>query len=181
MDNFLNNEFPLVCVVAMSKNKVIGDGKQLPWYLPEDLKRLKIITMGNPLIMGRKTFNGIGKPLPGRANIVLTHKTNWVREGIIIANNFMESIQQANLWINKNFNKTEKKTKNIFIFGGGEIYNHALEYCSRIELTLVETYINDGVKFPNIKDSEWKKIFLERKESKNSSLHYSYWTYKRLI
>ena len=181
MNNFLNNEFPLVCVVAMSKNNVIGDGRKLPWHLPEDLKRLKNITMGNPLIMGRKTFNGIGRALPGRANIVLTRKINWIPEGVIIANSFLESIEQANLWIHKNFNNKERKKKNIFIFGGGEIYNHAINYCSRIEMTLVETYIEKGVKFPKIKDNDWEKIFLAKKESDNSNLSYSYWSYKRLV
>ena len=181
MVDLTNNEFPLVCIVAMSKNNVIGDGNKLPWHLPEDLKRLKIITMGNPLIMGRKTFMSIGKPLLGRANIVLTRKTNWYHEGIIIAYNFKESIERANMWINKNFNEIQKKEKSIFIFGGGEIYNCAINYCNRIELTLVETYIEKGIKFPKIENRIWKKKFLDKKECKKTSLSYSYWTYNRLV
>ena len=70
----INNQFPLVCIAAISKNNIIGDGEKLLWQLPSDLKRLKKITMGNPLIMGRKTYESIGRPLIGRANIVLTRK-----------------------------------------------------------------------------------------------------------
>ena len=99
MDKIRNNKYPLVCIVAMSKNYIIGDGIKLPWHLPGDLKRLKKMTMGNPLIMGRKTYNSIGKPLPGRGNIVLTHKKNWFPDGIIVANNFFDSIDKANSWI----------------------------------------------------------------------------------
>ena len=70
------NKFPIVSIVAVSKDFIIGDGNKMLWHLPNDLKRLKSITLGNPLIMGRKTFDSIGKPLPGRANIVLTNKRN---------------------------------------------------------------------------------------------------------
>ena len=71
------NKFPIVTIVAVSKDFIIGDGNKMLWHLPNDLKRLKSITLGNPLIMGRKTFDSIGKPLPGRANIILTNKRNF--------------------------------------------------------------------------------------------------------
>ena len=73
---------PIVCIVAMNQNRVIGDGNDLLWHLPGDLKRLKIITMGTPLIMGRKTWDSIGRPLPGRASIVLTKSLFWKAEGL---------------------------------------------------------------------------------------------------
>ena len=89
MDRILNNQYPIVCIVALSENNIIGDGTKLPWHLPEDLKRVKKMTIGNPLIMGRKTYNSIGRPLPGRANIVLTRKIDWFADDIIIANSFI--------------------------------------------------------------------------------------------
>ena len=181
MEKILNNQYPIVCIVAMSKNYIIGDGIKLPWHIPEDLKRLKKMTLGNPLIMGRKTYNSIGKPLPGRANIVLTHKLDWFPEGVIVANDFFESIKKANLWIDKNFHNKEKNEKSIFIFGGSEIYNLAIKYCYKIELTLVDVFIKNGVKFPKIKKKDWKKSFLEKKEDKSSSFSYSYWSYTRLV
>ena len=76
MEKINKNRFRIVTIVAVSKDFIIGDGNQMLWHLPNDLKRLKSITLGNPLIMGRKTFDSIGKPLPGRANIILTNKRN---------------------------------------------------------------------------------------------------------
>ncbi len=181
MNKILNNKYPIVCIVAMSKNNIIGDGTKLPWHLPEDLKRLKKITIGNPLIMGRKTFMSIGKPLSGRANIVLTRKIDWFSDGIIVANDFLESIAKANTWIDKNFTNIEKMEKNIFIFGGSEIYKLAIKYCCRIEMTVVDIFIENGVKFPKIVKKDWKKKFLEKREDKNLNLSYSYWIYTRLI
>tara|TARA_B100002052_G_scaffold296239_1_gene324231 strand:- start:859 stop:1404 length:546 start_codon:yes stop_codon:yes gene_type:complete len=181
MDRILNNQYPIVCIVALSENNIIGDGTKLPWHLPEDLKRVKKMTIGNPLIMGRKTYNSIGRPLPGRANIVLTRKIDWFADDIIIANSFYQSIQKANSWIDKNFDNKEKKDKNIYIFGGSEIYNIAIRYCSKIEMTLVNTYIQSGIKFPKIKKKDWKISCLEKKEDKVSNLSYSYWSYTRLV
>ena len=120
----------------MSRNHIIGDGTKLLWKLPGDLQRLKKMTMGNPLIMGRKTFKSIGIPLPGRANIVLTRQKNYKSKGVIVANDFNEAIKMANLWIKNNFLKRERDCKKIFIFGGGEVYNLFLNYCEIIELTL---------------------------------------------
>ena len=181
MDIIPNNQYPIVCIVAMSKNSIIGDGIKLPWHLPDDLKRLKKMTMGNPLIMGRKTYESIGKPLPGRANIVLTRKIDWFAEGIIVANNFFQSIEKANSWIDESYNNKEKKDKSIFIFGGSEIYNIAISYCSKIELTLVNIHIENGIKFPKIEKKDWRISCLEKKEEQGSHLSYSYWSYTRLV
>ena len=151
MDKIKKNTFPLVTIVAVSKDFIIGDGNQMLWHLPNDLKRLKSITLGNPLIMGRKTFDSIGKPLTGRANIILTNKRN-LRDDIQLekyfAQNFEDAVMKANDWIYKKFKKKEQNAKKIFIFGGGEIYNLALSFCSQIELTLVDIYLRKGVTFP---------------------------------
>ena len=90
-----NLKNPIFCIVAMNENRVIGDGKNLLWYLPDDLKRLKKITMGSPLIMGRKTWDSIGKPLPGRANIVLTNSIYWKADGAIVVNTFEDAIKKS--------------------------------------------------------------------------------------
>ena len=99
----------------MSRNHIIGDGTKLLWKLPGDLQRLKKMTMGNPLIMGRKTFKSIGIPLPGRANIVLTRQKNYKSKGIIIAINFKEAIKMANIWIDNNFIKEKVVRKSLFL------------------------------------------------------------------
>ena len=102
---------PIVCIVAMNQNRVIGDGNDLLWHLPGDLKRLKTITMGTPLIMGRKTWDSIGRPLPGRASIVLTKSLSWKAEGAIVTNSFDNAIIEANIWIEAN--KKEKRSRKV--------------------------------------------------------------------
>ena len=111
---------PIFCIVAMNENRIIGDGKNLLWHLPGDLKRLKKMTMGSPLIMGRKTWDSIGRPLPGRANIVLTNSVSWRADGAIVANSFKDAITKADEWIDYNMeiNQNYYPKKNIFIWGG---------------------------------------------------------------
>ena len=92
----------LSAIVAMTKDRVIGDGKRLMWNLPEDLKNLKLITMGSPLIMGRKTWDSIGKPLPGRANIVLTKNVGLILNGAQTAVNLIDAVKIAINWILEN-------------------------------------------------------------------------------
>ena len=87
-----NCEIPIICIVAMNQNRIIGDGQKLLWHIPGDLKRLKSITMGSPLIMGRKTWDSIGFPLPGRGSVVLTNSTTWESRGAIKASSFEEAI-----------------------------------------------------------------------------------------
>ena len=163
----------------MSKNNIIGDGEKLLWRLPSDLKRLKKITMGNPLIMGRKTYESIGRPLIGRANIVLTRKKKWKKDGIIVVNNLDEAVKNSNIWINKNFQKKQRKNKNIFIFGGGDIYKLALDYCQKIEMTVVDLIIKDGVEFPRINEAKWNKYLVESIKSEGALPSYSNWVYER--
>ena len=105
-------------VVAMAENRVIGDGKSLLWKLSEDLKRVKEITMGRPLIMGRKTWDSIGKSLPGRGNIILTRNKDWIGEGTLKAYSFQNAINLAMEWIK---DKNIEGEKEIILFGGSEI------------------------------------------------------------
>ena len=116
------------CVVAMNQERVIGDGNKLLWHLPGDLKRLKSMTMGAPLIMGRKTFESIGKPLPGRANIVLTRSKTNDFDGAIVVNSFDEAITKAGEWIDQKKNNLEETIQQkVFLFGefqSGGIQTH---------------------------------------------------------
>ena len=182
MQTIKKNKFPIVAIVAVSKDFIIGDGNQMLWHLPNDLKRLKSITLGNPLIMGRKTFDSIGKPLPGRANIILTNKRN-LKDDIHLekyfVQNFEDAVIKANDWINKKFKKNEQSTKKIFIFGGGEIYKLALSFCSQIELTLVDINLKIGVSFPLIDEKKWKKKLIRKVEGNESYPPHSFWVYNR--
>ena len=182
MDTIKENKFPIVTIVAVSSNFIIGDGYKMLWHLPNDLKRLKSITLGNPIIMGRKTFDSIGKPLLGRANIILTKKTNFkddVKSEKYFVQSFEDAIIKANNWITKNFKKNEQGTKRIFIFGGGEIYKLALSFCSQIELTLVDINLKKGVSFPIIDEKKWKKKIIQKVEGNESYPSHSFWLYNR--
>ena len=105
----------MICVVAMANNRVIGDGEGLVWHLPGDLSRVKNITMGCPLIMGRRTWSSIGRPLPGRASIVLTRDTNWKENGAIVVHNFSDAISQSKRWLVQQKTK-ENSQKKIWAF-----------------------------------------------------------------
>lgn len=184
MKKFKNNKFPIITIAAISNDFIIGDGSKMLWHLPNDLQRLKNITIGNPLIMGRKTFDSIGKPLVGRANIILSRNVkieNDPSSNKYFATNFENAIFIANKWIDKKFNKNEKKTKQIFIFGGGEIYKFALKYSLKIELTKVNVNLKEGVCFPKINEKEWDKKLIEQVNGSKDSPSHSFWTYSRKL
>lgn len=143
-------------VVAMATNRVIGDGTGLIWRLPDDLKRVRSLTMGCPLIMGRKTWQSIGRPLPGRGSIVLTRQQNWWAEGAIIVNDFDAALVAAKGWIAVH----SPECKKIILFGGGEIYRMGLDYCHQIDLTVIDISPDggpDAALFPNLDKDEWNQ------------------------
>ena len=173
---------PIYCIVAMNENRIIGDGKNLLWHLPGDLKRLKKITMGSPLIMGRKTWDSIGRPLPGRANIVLTNSVSWSADGAIVVNSFEEAITKADQWIKINMKINQHIIqKKIFLFGGAEIYKIGLEYCDNIEMTKVKFNLKTGIKFPKLNESDWEKTKLQHNLATSEFPEHSYWHYKRIV
>ncbi len=133
-------------IVAMNKdNRAIGANNGLLWKIPEDLKRFKEFTTGHPIIMGRKTYESIGRALPNRTNIIITRNPDFTAEGCIICKNLIEAINIAK----------EKDMQEIFIIGGGEIYKEALPLTDRIYLTLVDSHADGDVFFP-----EYEKEFM---------------------
>ena len=181
MFNKDNLKYPIECVVAMNQERVIGDGNKLLWHLPGDLKRLKSMTMGAPLIMGRKTFESIGKPLPGRANIVLTRSKTNDFIGAIVVNSFDEAITKADEWIEQKKNNSEDTVQQkIFLFGGAEIYKLGIDFCDIIHMTKVQIDIIKGTKFANLNNKEWKKTKLEEFSKTSDNLEFSYWHYQRI-
>jgi dihydrofolate reductase len=181
MLNKNNLKYPMECVVAMNEDRIIGDGNKLLWHLPGDLKRLKSMTMGAPLIMGRKTWESIGRPLPGRANIVLTRSNLTNFNGAIVVNSFDEAIQEADKWIkNEKHNPEVTVQKKIFLFGGSEIYNLGIDFCDVIQMTKVQINITKGAKFPKLNDKDWKKTKLQEFHKNINSPEFSYWHYQRV-
>lgn len=145
-------------IAAVSSNGVIGKEGKLPWYIPEDLKHFKKLTSGNVVIMGRKTYESIGKPLPNRVNIVITRDKNKIINGCITVNSIEEAIRKAG------------NDKQIFIIGGGEIYKKSLNFANKIYLTKVHQNIEGDTYFPTLNEN-WKEI---RREDKKG---YSFITY----
>jgi dihydrofolate reductase len=133
----------LSIIVAVAENQVIGHNNQLLWHISEDLKRFKSLTLGHHIIMGRKTFESIGRPLPGRTNIVITRRADFGVEGCLTAHSLQEAIALA------------ESDSEAFVIGGGEIYSQAIPLAQRIYLTRVHAgYAGDTI-FPELNMAEW--------------------------
>jgi len=144
----------LSLIVAAAQNGVIGRNNQLPWHLPQDLKYFKATTLGKPIIMGRKTFESIGKPLPGRTNIVITRQQDWTAPGVVVA----QSVEQA-LTIGSDIrDENHQAPAEVMVIGGAEIYRHALPIADRVYLTRVHADVDGDAYFSELPDGQWKKV-----------------------
>ncbi len=135
-------------IVAASENNVIGSHNELPWKLSDDFKYFKNKTWGMPVMMGRNSFDALGKALPGRINIVVTRKKNWYPEKVFIAHSIEEGIAKAK----------ESDAKEIFIIGGGEIFKQTISIVDRIYLTRVHTTVEGDTLYPAIDHSIWGMV-----------------------
>ena len=159
----------LSIIVAMSENRVIGRDNRLPWHLPADLKRFKQLTTGHTVIMGRKTHESIGKPLPQRRNIIVTRNATYRAEGAETASSLDSAIALA------------KHDEEIFIIGGAEIFREALRGADRLHLTLIHASIEGDVFFPEVDWNEWMLVEDERREPDASNpLPFSFRRYERM-
>ena len=161
----------ITIVVAMGLGNEIGANNQLLWHLPTDLKHFKEITTGHPIIMGRKTYESIGKPLPNRTNIVVSRKKDWFEEGILIVGSLKEAIKFA-----------KKMDEEIFIIGGGNIYEQTIDLADQLEVTQVKANLEADIFFPQIDEKIWKKKeeIVHEKDEKNE-YDFSFQTWERKI
>lgn len=157
-------------VVAMGEKNEIGADNKLLWHLPKDLKHFKDLTSGHPIIMGRKTYESIGKPLPNRTNIVVSRKKNWFQEGILIVGSIKEALKFA-----------KKIDENVFIIGGGNIYEQTMDIADKLEVTLVKAQLEADTFFPKIDPKIWKlkEEFHHEKDEKNE-YDFSFQTYEKI-
>jgi len=130
----------------MAENGVIGRNGQLPWRLSADLRRFKRLTMGHHLIMGRKTFESIGRPLPGRTSIVVTRQQGYESPGVLVAHDLPHAMQLA------------ADDDEVFIIGGSELYRQALQLVDRIYMTRVHASVDGDVRFPSMDESAWRGV-----------------------
>jgi len=146
----------------MARNRVIGKGGALPWHLSEDLKRFRSLTMGHPIIMGRKTHDSIGRALPGRRNIVISRDTSLTIKDIETASSLTPALQLV------------ADADIAFVIGGQQIYQLALPLAERIELTLIDRDFDGDVLFPEIDPAEWNESHREAHEDAASGLKYDF-------
>jgi dihydrofolate reductase len=155
-------------IVAIDKNSVIGKDNQIPWYLPADLQYFKKITLNHHIMMGRNCFLSIGRPLPKRINIVITRNQYFIATGVVVKHNIQEAIAFA-----KENGETE-----LFIIGGGEIYNQTISLVNKLYITEVDLITDGDVFFPKLDKKQWLLSYEEKhlKDDKNE-YNYSFKTY----
>jgi dihydrofolate reductase len=152
-----------VIVVAVARNGVIGAEGGLPWRIPEDMARFKELTMGHALVMGRATFESIGRPLPGRTNIVLTRQPDWSHDGVQVAGSLDQALSMA-----------AAGDQDAYVAGGAEVYRQALEIADHIELTEVDDSPAGDTWFPPVDWSRWREV------SRQTHSGFSFVTYDRV-
>lgn len=160
----------ITIIAAIGRNNALGKDNRLLWRLPEDLKHFKSLTENHPVVMGRKTYESIGKPLPNRTNIVVSRRENWFQEDILIVSKLKEALKFA-----------KKIDEDVFIIGGGEIYKQTMELADRLEITFVDEDFEADTFFPNIDLKIWQKTNEEfhEKDEKNKYNFY-FQTYERI-
>jgi len=150
-------------IVAMDKKGVIGLDGDLPWHLSSDLKHFRAITMGKPLIMGRKTHESIGRPLPGRKNIVLTRSKDFLAEGCVVVNSQEQALELV------------ADVEEVMFMGGAGIYAEALSHANRLYLTEVHADVKGDVYFPEFDKSDWVEVEREdRSADEKNDFDYSF-------
>ena len=136
----------ITLVVALAENRVIGRDGALPWHLPDDLRRFKSLTMGRPMLMGRRTFDSIGRALPGRRNLVLTHRPEGLPPGVEAVDSLPAAIAAC------------AGEPELCVIGGAGLFRLALPLATRLELTLVHASVEGDVRFPEYDASQWREV-----------------------
>ena len=160
-----------VCLVAaMAANRVIGKNNALPWHLPPDLKRFKALTLGHPVVMGRKTYESIGKPLPGRRNLVITRNRDYLAAGCEVVHSLDAALAAC------------ADDKEIYIIGGAELYRDSLPHAQRLEFTEIHAEFDGDARFPEYSPAEWCETGRETHGSEAGiPFRYDFVRYDRVI
>lgn len=146
-------------LVAYDRNRAIGHGNKLPWHLPADLKRFKTLTMGHHIVMGRKTYQSIGRPLPGRTNVVITRELGYLAEGSIVVDTLERALAVA------------KDDNEIFIIGGAQIFVQMLPFCDRLYATEIDAAFDADTYFPEFDRQTWRESSREHHPSDATNPH----------
>lgn len=164
----------LAVIVAAAENGVIGRNNGLPWHLPEDLRYFKRVTMGKPIVMGRKTYESIGRPLPGRTNIVITRQADYAAEGVRVVGSLDDALVLAS-----DIALIDGSTE-LMVIGGAEIYRSAIPKAERLYLTQVHAQIAGDAYLPDVDWSAWREVSRERWPASEANPHdYSFVVFER--
>ena len=156
-------------IVAMSNNRVIGINNTLPWHLPADLKHFKSLTMGHHIVMGRKTYESIGKPLPGRTSVVITRSVDNATPGVVVANSLEAAIAACG------------NDEEIFVIGGAELYRQAINLADRIYLTEIDAFISGDAYFADLDPAVWQETARDSHAPDEKNIYpYPIVTYNRI-
>lgn len=154
---------------AMGENRVIGKDNDLPWHLPADLAYFKKVTLGHPIIMGRKTYESIGRPLPGRKNIVVTRNEHFAAEGCTVVHSVEEALSSL------------PKNEEIFVIGGTNLFEAFYGHADRMYVTFIHESFEGDTYFREIKDTEWRLVSTEEnKKDQKNKYDYDFLVYDRI-
>ncbi|HVN26387.1 MAG TPA: dihydrofolate reductase [Candidatus Paceibacterota bacterium] len=165
---------PNICLIAaMDEHRVIGSKGAVPWHLPADFAFFKATTMGHPIVMGRKTFASIGKPLPGRTNIAITRDPSFAPEGVVVAHSLGEALERG---------RASEGGDTVFVVGGGEIYGEALPLAGTLYITRVHGTFDGDVRFPEWNEAEWRLAdSRDRAKDEKNPYDMTFLTYVRTV
>ncbi|WP_372866540.1 dihydrofolate reductase [Pseudomonas sp.] len=168
----MKNTLPLCLIAALAQNRVIGRDNQLPWHLPADLKHFKALTLGKPIIMGRKTWDSLGRPLPGRLNLVVSRQPSLQFEGAEVFASLEAAIVRAEQWAR------EQGVDELMLIGGAQLYQQALPLAARLYLTRVDISPEGDAWFPEF-DAAWQRTAAETFAPLAQSPAYTFETWTR--
>lgn len=164
----------LTLIVAYSTNRVIGRDNALPWKLPGDLAHFKRSTLGHPIIMGRKTWDSLGRPLPGRLNIVVSRQSGLVLEGAEVFSTLEAAVERAEAWA------VQQGVDELMLIGGAQLYAQALEQADRLYLTRVALSPDGDAWFPAFDSSQWKQVSNQPNPAEGDKPAYSFEVWEKL-
>ncbi len=164
---------PLAMIAALADNHVIGLDNRMPWHLPADLKHFKAMTLGKPIIMGRKTWNSLGRPLPGRLNLVVSRQPDLQLEGAETFTGLDSALTRAEQWARK------QGVDELMLIGGAQLYAQALPQAQRLYLTRIEASPEGDAFFPDYDQAEWERVDSQAHPAEGDAPAYRFETWQR--
>lgn len=169
----MQHSLPVSLIVAATRNQVIGRDNQMPWHLPADLRYFKQRTLGKPIIMGRKTWESLGRPLPGRLNIVVTRQTDIALEGAEVFADLQAAIQRGQEWA------SEQGVDEVMVIGGGQLYQQALALTQRVYLTRIDLELEGDTFFPVLDAQQWQQTEAQAHPAQDQEPGYTFEVWQR--